>query len=65
MRVADLRAQFEALGLMNIRTHLQTGNVTFQSTTQDPSVLAQLINARLRSRLGYRRPDDCALARSA
>jgi uncharacterized protein (DUF1697 family) len=56
MRMADLRAQFEALGLVNIRTHLHTGNVTFQCTIQDPRVLAQLIDARLRSRLGYAGP---------
>jgi len=31
IRMADLRESLETLGLQNVRTHVQSGNVAFES----------------------------------
>ena len=53
MKMDDLRAQFEALGLTNVRTHIQTGNVLFKTADSDIGDLARRIEKQLAAGLSY------------
>lgn len=44
LRMADVRARCEALGLEDVSTHIQTGNVLFASGTAARSLTEQLEN---------------------
>ncbi|MHB1133142.1 MAG: DUF1697 domain-containing protein [Chloroflexota bacterium] len=54
LRMADLRAQFESLGLTAVSTYIQSGNALFTATDADPERLARRIEMHLGSALGYR-----------
>lgn len=54
MKMDELRAQFEALGLSEVATYIQTGNVIFSSEEDNADRLAHQIEQQLESRLGYR-----------
>ena len=47
-----LRGQFEALGLVNVQTYIQSGNVIFESGEKDTSVLESRIERQLEEGLG-------------
>jgi uncharacterized protein (DUF1697 family) len=51
--MAALRASFEALGLHEVSTYIQSGNVLF-STDADPSRLCQRVENALSKQFGYR-----------
>ena len=51
--MADLKAQFEALGHANVRTYIQTGNVLFEAPEESTSQLAERAEQQLRAGLGY------------
>ena len=51
--MAPLRSGFEALGLAEVRTYLQSGNVVFAVEGGDPSVLAAVIRARVAADFGH------------
>jgi uncharacterized protein (DUF1697 family) len=53
-KMADLRAQFESLGLKDVTTYIQTGNVLFTASEDDSEALARRIERHLESALGYR-----------
>jgi uncharacterized protein (DUF1697 family) len=50
-----LRGHFSDLGLANVRSYIQTGNVFFDSN-DDHAALRQRIEPHLKSRLGYAVP---------
>jgi len=41
LRMADVKASCEAMGLSDVRTHLQSGNVVFQTSRSDRAKLAK------------------------
>lgn len=47
LKMADVKAAFEALGLDNVRTHLQSGNVVFRSSRSDRAKLAKALEGVL------------------
>jgi len=51
--MAQLRKEFEALGLQNVETFIASGNVIFTSRSRDLAVLEKKIESRLRASLGY------------
>lgn len=53
IKMDDLRAQFEAIGLADVVTYIQTGNVVFSSQEASTERLARLLEEQLASGLGY------------
>jgi uncharacterized protein (DUF1697 family) len=53
MTMADLKAQFEAMGFANVRTYIQSGNVLFEAPEESTSRLAERAEQQLRAGLGY------------
>jgi uncharacterized protein (DUF1697 family) len=53
VRMENLRRLFEELGLQNVRTYIQSGNVFFDTRETDASTLARRIETRLREALGF------------
>jgi uncharacterized protein (DUF1697 family) len=53
IRMADLRPMYEELGLLNVDTYLQSGNVVFDSAGQDAVTLVNLIEDRIEQTFGY------------
>lgn len=51
-----LRQQFELLGLSNVQTYIQSGNVFFESTGTECAVLEQMIEEQLHEALGFQVP---------
>ena len=47
LRMDVLRALCESAGLKNVKTFLQAGNVTFESTSKNPALLASRIEKQL------------------
>ncbi len=52
IKMAEVREEFEALGLVNVETVLQSGNVTFESSL-GAAKLKSLIEEGLGKRFGY------------
>jgi uncharacterized protein (DUF1697 family) len=53
IRMTELKALYEALGLANVRTYVQSGNVVFESTQRDASRLSSAIEAQIAQAFGY------------
>lgn len=53
IRMADLRDLYESLDLTNVKSYVQSGNVVFDSTEQDASKLAKLIEAQIEQVFEY------------
>jgi uncharacterized protein (DUF1697 family) len=51
--MAQLRREFEALGLKDVETFIASGNVIFTSRSADRAALERKIEARLRRSLGF------------
>jgi uncharacterized protein (DUF1697 family) len=51
--MAQLRKEFEAVGLTDVETFIASGNVIFTSRSTDVAALEKKIEARLRASLGY------------
>jgi uncharacterized protein (DUF1697 family) len=49
----ELKAVFEELGLSNVKTYLQSGNVTFDTSLEDIPKLKQLIETALQRQFGF------------
>ena len=47
VRMKDLVSLYESLGLKNIRTYVQSGNVIFDSAPQDAKELPSMIETRM------------------
>jgi len=54
VRMDALKAMHEALGLKNVSTYLQTGNVVFDSDDTDPNQLAAQIAIEFEKTFGFR-----------
>lgn len=54
IKMADLKRIFESLGLQNVQTYIQSGNVFFESSEGDATSLEKQIEARLEKDSGYR-----------
>lgn len=52
--MAELRELLDDLGLQNIQTYIQSGNVVFKSEDQDTSVLAKRIGEAIDERYGFK-----------
>lgn len=53
IKMAELRALYEALGFTNVRTLLQSGNVVFESENANPEQVAGQIEAAVVERFGF------------
>jgi uncharacterized protein (DUF1697 family) len=53
VKMEQLRAHFAELGLAEARTHIQSGNVSFEAAERDRESLARAIEGHLQARLGY------------
>ena len=53
VKMDHLRALFADLGFSNVRTHIQSGNVFFESKSQKKDTLARKIEAYLGADLGF------------
>lgn len=56
VKMERLRALFTEIGLVNVRSYIQSGNVFFESDRTDSDALAQEIVAHLAAELGYAVP---------
>jgi len=56
IRMLDLKSHLEELGWEGIHTYIQSGNIVFSSTEDNPSHLAQLIRLKLLDKYGFNVP---------
>ena len=49
IRMADLRSLYESLGLINVQSYLQSGNVVFDSKEENVEKLKNAIEAQIES----------------
>lgn len=56
VKMERLRELFAELGLANVRTYIQTGNVFFEAPDTDRAALTSVIEAQLLEALGYAVP---------
>jgi len=56
VKMDRLRQQFELLGLSNVQTYIQSGNVIFETADTDIAALERKIEERLQAELGYQVP---------
>jgi uncharacterized protein (DUF1697 family) len=62
IRMTGLQSLYESLGLVNVQTYVQSGNVVFDSTEQDASKLRKSIETQIEATFGFAVP---VLMRSA
>lgn len=53
IKMADLKASFETMGLSNVMTYIQSGNVLFQSDEKDKVALTNRIEKVLSSQFNF------------
>jgi len=53
VKMTELRIHFQALGLEDVRTYIQSGNVFFSTREPDRDALTARIESRLEKSLGY------------
>jgi uncharacterized protein (DUF1697 family) len=53
IKMADLKASFESMGLSDVTTYIQSGNVVFASAEQDAAKLTDIIEKVLSKRFNY------------
>ena len=53
IRMVELANLYESLGLVNVKTYVQSGNVVFNSTKSNASALANLIEAHIERLFGF------------
>ena len=51
--MTDLKVLYESIGLVNVQTYVQSGNVVFESKLKDDSKLPGLIRNQILKSLGY------------
>ena len=52
VNMPELKRAYEALGLTNVRTYIQSGNVVFECAEQDPGILAERIEVEIARTFG-------------
>jgi uncharacterized protein (DUF1697 family) len=66
IRMAELKALYESLGLADVSTYIQSGNVVLRARRNNPAVLGSLIERAIEERFGFpvvvllRRPAELA-----
>lgn len=53
VRMEELRRLFQELGLENVRTYIQSGNIFFNTRDPDPAALTRKIERHLEKTLGF------------
>ena len=53
IKMADLKAMFEALDYSNVQTYIQSGNVVFEAETADTAELGRAIKAAIERAFSY------------
>jgi uncharacterized protein (DUF1697 family) len=53
IRMAELQKSCEALGLNQVRTYLQSGNIVFRASQSDPRKLAMTLRKRIAKDFGH------------
>jgi uncharacterized protein (DUF1697 family) len=53
IKMIDLKSCFESMGLSNVSTYIQSGNVLFSSEKNDTSTLVEMIEVRLSKAFDY------------
>ena len=53
IKMADLKASFEAMGFSNVQTYIQSGNVLIESAEKDKDPLAARIESELSRRFNF------------
>ena len=53
IKMADLKKQFEAIGLSDVKTHIQSGNVVFTSVEKDSVKIFQKLKQQLQKTFDY------------
>ncbi len=56
IRMADLKSLYESLGLENVQTYVQSGNVVFDSPEKDTAKLTKSIEAQIEKVYGFSVP---------
>lgn len=56
IRMAELKSLYESLGMANVQTYLQSGNVVFDSPEPEPAKLTHIIEAQIGTTYGYHVP---------
>jgi len=56
IKMAELRTQLENLGLLAVKTYIQSGNVVFQSDVTSPAALAEKIMDMILDTYGWKVP---------
>lgn len=54
LKMADLRALLESLGLENVRTYIQSGNVVFEAPVEEAGELGEKISDAIEASRGFR-----------
>lgn len=53
VKMDQLRTSFEALGLQQVKTYIQSGNVVFKAATISPAALTKKIENKILSQFGF------------
>lgn len=56
IKMADLKAMYEGLGLSDVKTYIQSGNVIFKAESTDKVKLTGMITAQIMSTFGFEVP---------
>jgi len=56
IKMTDLKQIFEALGLENVQTYIQSGNVIFETEEEDTASLEKQIERQVEKVTGYKTP---------
>ena len=54
IKMAALKTLCTSLGLRDVQTYIQSGNIIFREDKEDPSVLARRLEAKIESEFGFR-----------
>jgi uncharacterized protein (DUF1697 family) len=54
IQMDDLRKMFVSMGLSNVKTYIQSGNVEFETPESNPTILKKKIEKHLYGSLGYK-----------
>mmetsp|Transcript_43219 Transcript_43219/g.69305 ORF Transcript_43219/g.69305 Transcript_43219/m.69305 type:complete len:211 (-) Transcript_43219:6598-7230(-) len=61
IRMVDLRSHMATIGLQEVKTYVQTGNVVFNCVEDDISKIESMIKAKVRSEYGF---DVCVIVKT-
>src|SRR5215472_10120780 len=54
VKMEALRGLYESLGMQNVQTHIQSGNVVFRTKERDLARLSRLIEGGIEKKFGFR-----------